>query len=95
MSETNEVTIDPSIVGEMTVGEIEMLEERTGRPVTRIFDDGVPLGTALRTLAFLVRRREDPAFTWEQSAELRVNLTSSEANGKNPTQPARRQRRGG
>ena len=75
------VNIDPTLVQTLTVGEIEFLEEKTGRSVAKAFGGDAPMGTALRALAYLTKRRDDPDFTWEQSADLRVNLIRDEEEG--------------
>jgi hypothetical protein len=92
---SNEVAITPEVVADMTVGEIELVEDKTGRPITHIFDEDAPKGTALRVLGYIIKRRESPDFTWEDSENLRVSLDAGEDNGTHPTSPARRARRGG
>ena len=95
---SDEVTLSAAIVTDMTVGELEFVEEKTGRSITAAFAEDAPKGTALRALAYIVRRRDDPDFTWEQSADLRVRMLPQlgEENGSGPpTEPARRKRRGG
>jgi hypothetical protein len=52
------LSLDPSIVGELTVAELELLEERTGRPLSTLFDPGAERGKLLHALAYVVLTRE-------------------------------------
>jgi len=74
-------TQDPSIVvadlEDMTCGEIEEFEERTGNPVNFYTAKGTPQGKALRVLGWIFKLREDPEFTYEDAANLRVGIKLS------------------
>ncbi len=63
----------------LTVSEIEEIEERAGLPFDALGNPNQPKGKLMRALGFIVRRREDPSFTWEQAGELRVVLSGDEA----------------
>lgn len=76
MAADNVVMVDRALVASLTVGELELLEDRTGRPLSRLFDADAPRGTLLRTLAFIVQRREDPSATWEAAGDARVELAA-------------------
>lgn len=71
-------TVDPNLVvvelDSLTCGEIEYFEDETGNPIAHYFEAGTPQGKALRVLGFLVKLREDKAFTYEESANLRVGV---------------------
>lgn len=58
----------------LTVAEIEEIEERTGLPFDQFGESGKPKGKLLRGIAFVLRRREDPSFTWEEAGNLKVVL---------------------
>jgi len=70
----DKLRIDKTIVGQLTVGELELLEERTARPLSRLFDDDAPRGVLLHALAFIQLRRDDPSTTWEAAADVVVEL---------------------
>jgi hypothetical protein len=79
-------------VAELTVGELEFLEERCGRSLSQLFAPDAPRGTLLHALAYLKLRRDDPAITWEEAADVRVELAeeapavvASTSNGAHPT----------
>jgi hypothetical protein len=96
---TREVIITPSLIASMTVGEIELVEDRTGRPISAMFDDSAPKGVALHALAHVQLRREyreagRPEPTWEESGEVRVVMAEDEGEA-HPTPLGRRQRRAG
>lgn len=69
----------------LTLGEIELFEDLTGLPFDEAFDPGKPKAKAMRALAVISKRRTDPDFTWEQSADLIMAVGSTPAD---PTEPA-------
>ncbi|GGM78459.1 hypothetical protein GCM10012275_56350 [Longimycelium tulufanense] len=75
------VTVD---VNDLTVGEMEDIEEVTGTPFDVLFDPAGPKGKMLRAAAWIIKRRNDPDFTFEQARDLRVNLSDVER----PTEPS-------
>lgn len=58
----------------LKVREIEEIEDLTGTTIDVAFGAGSPRGKALRALAFVIKKREDPEFTWEDAGELTVRL---------------------
>jgi hypothetical protein len=96
--EPRRMTIDRGIVGSLTVRELEELEERTGRPLSRLFDDDAPRGVLLHTLAYIQLRRADAGVSWEDAGDVVVELEDTEeevgTTSENPT-PAGRRRRAG
>jgi len=70
----DKLRITRELVADLTVGELELLEERTGRPLSQLFTADAPRGILLHTLAFIQLRRDDPATTWETAGEARVDL---------------------
>jgi hypothetical protein len=74
----------------LTVGELELLEERTGRPLSKLFSDDAPRGTLLHALAFIQLRRHDPGVTWEMAADAVVELDTEEEEAVTHTGPLAR-----
>lgn len=58
---------------DLTIEEIELLEEKTGVPIDEIGGKGIKKGTMLRTMAYIMKRRENPEFTWEEAGKLRIS----------------------
>lgn len=61
-----------------TLGELEEIEERTGLTIGEIGQrasgqGGGPPARLLRALAYVAMRRDDPATTWEATADLAVD----------------------
>jgi len=74
----------------LTLGEIAKVEDISGQSIGSISDDSAPKGHALSALVYVLKRREDPAFTLasaerftlEEATEL---LSPSEpADGEDP-----------
>jgi hypothetical protein len=91
------IRIDRATIANLTVGELELLEEKTGRPLSRLFDADAPRGTLLHSLAYITLRRDDPSATWELAADAVVELddqaeVAQEQTG--PTPVGRRRRSG-
>lgn len=83
----------------LTVGELELLEERTGRPLSKLFSDDAPRGVLLHALAYIQLRRLDPSVTWEDAADAVVELDTEEegeaVTHTGPLAPRRRPATGG
>ena len=96
MSETQRLRIDRTIVGSLTVGELELLEEKTGRPLSKLFDEDSPRGSLLHTLAFIQLTREDPDATWDEAGKVVVELADDEpevgTTAPDPSPAGRRRR---
>lgn len=60
-------TID---INKLTMGEIALVEELSNAPIQTLSDEAAPKGLALAALAFVAKRREDPAFTWNDAQAL-------------------------
>ncbi len=67
----------------LRIREIEELEELTGCSIGDVLGDGKPRGKALRALGFIVKKRENPDFTWEDAGELIVMLTAPDPTTAN------------
>lgn len=60
----------------LTLGEVAKIEELSGQSITAIGEDDQPKGKALAAMAFVLKRREDPKFKWNDA----MGLTFDEAN---------------
>jgi hypothetical protein len=65
-SEVREIIVTPATLTSLTVGEIEEIENRTGAPIGRAFDEDRPKGVVLR--------RESESATWEDAGSCRVTM---------------------
>lgn len=61
-------------LAELTVGEIETIEEVIDGPIDKAFADDKPKGRALRALGYVLKRRDNPEFTLEDAGDLRIRL---------------------
>ena len=74
----------------LTLADVADLEEVTGRPVDAIFGDqaGEPKGRILQALVWVIKRQEDPSFTFEDAGRIRFSelKTGTEDEGdEDPT----------
>lgn len=58
---------------ELTLGEIEEIELLAGAPIDALFADHEPKGRTLRVLAFIIKRRENKNYKFEDTASLTQN----------------------
>jgi len=72
-------------INSLTIGEIEQIEELGGVAIDAMFSAEGKKGKALRAIAYIVKRREDPEFSWEDAGNLRISLT--EDAEEDPTLP--------
>lgn len=61
---------------QLTLGEIATVETMSGLAVSSIMEDSTPKGKALAAIAFVVKKRENPDYKFEDALE----LTMDEAN---------------
>jgi hypothetical protein len=59
---------------QLTVNEIEQIEELTGEGIDIFGHAGTKKGKTLRAGGLVFMRRTDPSFTWEQAGNLRVRF---------------------
>ena len=62
---------------DLTIAEVVEIEERTGLPLDALGQADKPKGKMLQALAYIVKRRDNPDFSWEQAGELRVSGAQS------------------
>ena len=63
-------------INDLTIAEVVEIEDRTGLPLDALGQSDKPKGRMLQALAYIVKKRQDPAYTWEQAGELKINTTS-------------------
>ena len=63
-------------ISDLTIAEVVLIEDKTGLPLDALGDADKPKGRMLQALAYIVKKRQDPAYTWEQAGELKINTTS-------------------
>ena len=74
MTDNNDVfNID---INDLTIAEVVLIEELTGLPLDALGQADKPKGKMLQALAYIVKRRDDPEFTWEMAGALKINTTS-------------------
>tara|TARA_R110000803_G_scaffold79437_1_gene145053 strand:+ start:2859 stop:3113 length:255 start_codon:yes stop_codon:yes gene_type:complete len=64
-------------ISDLTIAEIVIVEDLTGMPLDALGQPDKPKGKMMQALAYIVKRREDPDFTYEQAGEIRMTTTSS------------------
>lgn len=57
-------------IDHLTLGEIAQLEDLSGQSLSQFDADETPKAKFLTALAYLAKRREDPAFTFSQAEML-------------------------
>lgn len=55
---------------ELTLGEIEEVELLLNASIDSAFADGKPKGRAIRVLYFVAKKRENPAFKFEETEKI-------------------------
>lgn len=69
---------------ELTLGEIEEIEMLLGRSVDEAFADGQPKGRALRVFYFIVKRREDAGYKFEDTEKVSQSEALALLAGNDP-----------
>jgi hypothetical protein len=67
-------------INDLTIAEVVEIEERTGLPLDALGQVDKPKGKMLQALAYIVKRREDPDFTWEMAGALKISATSDKVD---------------
>ena len=57
-------------ISTLTLGEVAKIEDLSQLPISALSDEDKPKGLALAALAFIVKRREDPKFSWNDAQGL-------------------------
>ena len=69
-------------INSLTIAEVVEIEDRTGMPLDALGQSDKPKGRMLQALAYITKRREDPAYTWEMAGELKI---TTDAEPVDPT----------
>ena len=74
MADTDHFNID---INDLTIGEVVEIEDLTGLPLDALGQADKPKGKMLQALAFISKRRDNPAFTWEMAGALKISTDST------------------
>ena len=64
-------------INDLTIAEVVEIEERTGLPLDALGQADKPKGKMLQALAYIVKRRDNPDFTWEQAGAMRISAAQA------------------
>jgi len=70
---------------ELTISEIEEIEELTGASIKLIDEPDRPMGQTLRVLAYISKRRSDPEFTLEMAGDLVLDQSGTAGKAETST----------
>lgn len=73
-----------SNINEMTLGEIEEVELLANCSIDELFQDGKPKGRGLRAVAYVMKRRQDPNYKFEDTAKLTQTEAYAFVLGESP-----------
>lgn len=68
--------MNTNAVQNLTLGEIAAVENLSGQPITAMADDDSPKGKAMAAMAYVIKRRTNPDFKFEDA----MKMTMQEAN---------------
>lgn len=57
---------------DLTIGDLEEIEQITGQSSDKILNGGMPSAKALKAIVFVTHRKQDPDFTLEDAAAVKV-----------------------
>lgn len=60
----------------LTLGEVAAVENLSGQPITSLAGGEAPMGKTMAAMAYVLKRRSTPDFTFEDA----LNLTMEQAN---------------
>lgn len=60
-------------VERLTLGEVSKVEELGKAPITHLGNEDKPQGLLMAALAFVIKRREDPSFTFNDAMNLTMD----------------------
>lgn len=64
-------------INKLTLGEIAKVEELSGISINEIGGNTAPQGKAMAALVFVLKRREDPSFTFNDAMNLGIDDLNS------------------
>lgn len=65
----------------MTLDEVEQIEQLTGRGIDAIMGDGAPRGRAFKAIIFVMMKRTNPSFTFEDAGKLSMEEAANMFGG--------------
>jgi hypothetical protein len=77
MTENNKPKTFKVDIQELTIDDIETIEEMTGMPIDKIGDPDSPKGKLMRALAYIKARKTDPDATPESVGSLVLDMGGS------------------
>lgn len=69
---------------ELTLAEIEEIELLANAPIDSVFQDGKPKGRGLRAFVYIIKRRENPNYKFEDTANVTQKEATKLLTGDNP-----------
>lgn len=75
---TPAINIDPE---DLTLDEVEEVEDLIGGDVTEAFAKGQPKAKAIKALVFVLMRRDNPAITMEEVGKLKLSIITGGSEG--------------
>lgn len=69
---------------ELTLGEIEEIENLVGRGIDAVFADGEPKGRALRVLYYVAKKRDNPDYKFEDTEKITQKDALALLGGSDP-----------
>lgn len=69
----NELQIDASILDALELGDMVDVEEASGVPITAFSEGGTLPFKAVVALAWVIRRHDEPEFTYEAARKLKMS----------------------
>lgn len=60
-------------INDLTLAEIAIIENKAGQPFADLTDSHKPKAALLTALCWVMKKREDPKFTYEQASSLTMN----------------------
>jgi len=64
-------------VNELTLGDVAEVEELSGQPLAALGDANAPKGKLMIAIAWIIKRKEDPKFTYEHAKRLTMDEIES------------------
>lgn len=82
MSTDNLLKIDPD---NLTLGDIEMIEEISGQPIGWLGKEDKPQGKMMVAIAYTVGLAKDPNYTMAQARKMRVEVEEEKVAADSPS----------
>lgn len=62
---------------QLTLREIQIVEKQAGTAITAMQNETAPKGAMMAALVWVIKKREDPSFTWEQALDTPMDEASA------------------